>query len=242
MEINNYFEIQKLERDNWWYKARRDLFDQLLHSFKSEFAAALDAGCGVGSNHEVLAKYAKSVQGLDVSDVAINFCKDKGYVNLDKASLIDFQSDAQFDLILCADVLEHLDDNLALQNLTRHLAPGGVIILSVPAHKCLWNINDDFSQHLRRYEPRELENVINRQGLQIIKLGYWNCCAFLPVLIYSRWYQHQKRNRKIPLKSSLNLIPGFLNGILYLLLCIENFFFMRLGLVNGVSIVCVCRK
>lgn len=242
MELENYSEIYALEKTNWWYKARRHLLNGIIATVNPKPQAILDAGCGVGSNLEVLAKYSSRVYGVDFSKTALQFCEGKGYTKLFNASLTDFQSDTLFDLIICADVLEHLDDDRAVKNIKKCLSDQGTVVFSVPAHRYLWNVNDDFSHHLRRYEPKELTTLLSNNGFKITRIGYWNFTTLIPALLYAMWYQSKKRRENIPLKNNLNLIPKFLNSFLFTLLKMENFFFMKCGLINGVSLVCICRK
>ena len=59
-----------------------------------------------------------------------------------------------FDTILCLNVLEHVeDDSDALRRLHAALAPGGRLLLLVPAHQRLYGAIDRAIDHHRRYEP-----------------------------------------------------------------------------------------
>lgn len=58
---------------------------------------------------------------------------------IDKLQLIDIEKENidapfnYFDVIICADVLEHLADPwLALEKIVRHLKPGGIVVASIP--------------------------------------------------------------------------------------------------------------
>ena len=60
--------------------------------------------------------------------------------------------DNSFDLVLATDIIEHVDnDERALAEINRVLRPGGTAILSVPAFKALWGLQDRISHHKRRY-------------------------------------------------------------------------------------------
>ena len=57
-----------------------------------------------------------------------------------------------FDLAVCLDVIEHLqDDRGALRELRRVLAPGGALLVTVPAYQWLWSGHDEINHHHRRY-------------------------------------------------------------------------------------------
>lgn len=242
MEKENYIQIFALEKENWWYRARRDLLDKILASLNTNGGITLDAGCGVGTNFEILSKYSKSVYGVDISKAAVTYCAHKGYEKLIESSIAGFESSIKFDLIVCMDVLEHVDDSRAVISLMSHLACDGIMALAVPAHRYLWNMNDTFSHHLRRYEIGEIRNLITEHGLRVIRLSYWNQFMLIPSLLYCALIKIVSRYVDLKPQNNLNVIPGFLNSFLYYLLKIENMLFMRFGLINGVSIICVCKK
>jgi SAM-dependent methyltransferase len=73
-----------------------------------------------------------------------------------------------FDLVCAFDIVEHVeDDEAALAELSRVLAPGGVLLMSVPLHADHWTQFDDLVGHCRRYEPGVLETLLARGKLTI---------------------------------------------------------------------------
>lgn len=78
----------------------------LLKNF--QFDTCLDAGCGLGGLVGQLAANNKSVIGCEVSEYAVEQCRQRG-VQCELAALNHLQfRDEQFDLVFCSDVLEHL--------------------------------------------------------------------------------------------------------------------------------------
>jgi SAM-dependent methyltransferase len=70
------------------------------------------------------------------------------------------------DLICAFEVLEHLpDDAGALRTWTKHLRPGGLVLLSVPAFMDQFGPHDETAGHLRRYSPEDMEELLRRSGL-----------------------------------------------------------------------------
>lgn len=240
MEENNYHCIAAFEKDNWWYRARRHLLGRILASLRTPFQAALDAGCGVGSNFEVLARHAKSVVGIDGSEHAVAYCETKGYHALHAVPIHAHSPDRTYDLILCADVLEHIhDDRTVVAHVSSLLSDDGILIVTVPAHRCLWNDNDVFSHHVRRYEYTELKELLARNDLTILRFSYWNTALYLPSRVY---YTILRLFRKREVRNNLTRIPSPMNRLLYAVLWVETFLFQRFNLSNGVSLVAVCRK
>jgi SAM-dependent methyltransferase len=68
-----------------------------------------------------------------------------------------------FDLVVCMNVLEHIEDALGtLRHLIRMIRPGGTFFLLVPAHQFLYNAFDIESGHFRRYNRRGMLRLIRQ--------------------------------------------------------------------------------
>lgn len=102
----------------------------------TRFGTALDIGCGVGVYVRVLADLGfRSVFGIDVDEHSIAVARERfgdvGRFELRAAESLD--PGAQFDFVLCTEVIEHTADPSAVATaVTRALAPGGVAVVSVP--------------------------------------------------------------------------------------------------------------
>lgn len=240
MKDKNYEAIFKLEKNNWWYKSKRNLFEKILKKFNRNFERCLDIGCGVGSNFEILKNFSEEVVGIDYSDNALKYCKGKKYSNLIKmdATDMDFKENT-FDLVICSDVLEHVNDSRTVKEILRVLKPNGVFIFSVPAHNYLWGPTDEISNHVKRYEKNELKSLF-RDNFKILKLGYWNFSMFFPNLLFLQLLSIFKKRKQS--KNTLDFAPKFLNKFFYTLLFIENKLFNKIDLPQGVSIVGICQK
>jgi len=98
---------------------------------------ALDVGCGAGLLAEPLARLGASVIGVDAAwanvEVARHHAAGSGLaIDYRHGELAEVGLD-QFDLVTCLEVLEHVaDKEVFLAELARHLAPGGLMILSTP--------------------------------------------------------------------------------------------------------------
>ncbi|WP_281286261.1 class I SAM-dependent methyltransferase [Marilutibacter aestuarii] len=74
----------------------------------------------------------------------------------------------RFPLVMAFEVLEHIEDDAgALAQWARWLAPGGTLLLSVPAHPRQWNAADVWAGHYRRYERRGLVERVTASGLRV---------------------------------------------------------------------------
>ncbi|WP_347485383.1 class I SAM-dependent methyltransferase [Vandammella animalimorsus] len=75
-----------------------------------------------------------------------------------------------FDMICAFEVLEHIEDHEdALKTWRSWLKPNGRLLLSVPSHMKAWNYRDVWAGHFRRYEKKDLSELLIQQGFSIEK-------------------------------------------------------------------------
>jgi SAM-dependent methyltransferase len=133
---------------------------------------ALDVGCGDG---RLTAKLdAAELTAADVSTVALERARGRlpgaRLVELDPDAPLPL-ADASFDLVVCAETIEHVRDvQLFLSELRRVLAPGGVLALATPATPPLVRPDDPFSPHLRHFTRRSLRRVLDELGFEVVSL------------------------------------------------------------------------
>ncbi len=79
------------------------------------------------------------------------------------------------DLVVCQNVLEHIeDDGAAVQAMAAALAPGGRMTLLVPAHPRLYGRLDHRFGHFRRYDRGRLTRLVAEAGLELLELRSFN--------------------------------------------------------------------
>ena len=92
-----------------------------------------------------------------------------------------------FDSVVCLNVLEHIaDDALVLEGFRSCLAPGGRLLLLVPAHRVLHGEIDRSVGHERRYSRAPLRRLLEQSGLDPVELRYVNPVGALGWLVSSR--------------------------------------------------------
>jgi SAM-dependent methyltransferase len=126
-----------------------------------------------------------AIDGLDVSDEAIRFCREKslGLVRHGDVCGIPF-ADQSFDLLLGTDIIEHVDDDAkALSEIARVLRTGGKALITVPAFPMVWGLQDRVGQHKRRYRMGQLVDRVAGAGFAIEVRYYFNFLLFLPIWI-----------------------------------------------------------
>jgi SAM-dependent methyltransferase len=76
-------------------------------------------------------------------------------------------SDA-FSAVLAFEVLEHIpEDEEVVRQTARVLKPGGHLVISVPIRQARWTVLDEACGHVRRYEPEDLVDLLERNGLTV---------------------------------------------------------------------------
>ena len=140
---------------------------------------ALDVGCGDGRLTVELP--CARVTAADVSGVALERARRR----LGEAELVRLELDAPlpfvdsaFDLVLCAETLEHVRDvQLLLSEIRRVLRPGGLVAVTTPAHGRLTavavlvrgfeRVFDPLSPHIRFFSRRSLHALLDGMGFDV---------------------------------------------------------------------------
>jgi SAM-dependent methyltransferase len=114
-----------------------------------------------------------------------------------------------FSTIVCLNVLEHVEDDLAsLRTMRQMLEPTGRLVLLVPALPALFGSLDIELGHVRRYTPKALESAFAATDLRMRHIEYFNLVGTL-----GWWWSGRVRRRKMipkgPLKMFDKLVPIF---------------------------------
>jgi len=158
---------------HWWWRARRCFVKRLIRQLSlPDEGAVLDIGCGDALFFDDLAEYGE-VYGIE-SDARLidedNPHRDRIHVG---AFGPDYPAGRQYKLITMLDVLEHIeDDRGTLGRVHRLLAPGGYLVMTVPAMQWLWSMHDVANEHYRRYNLPELRDKVQEQGFTQENGGY----------------------------------------------------------------------
>jgi SAM-dependent methyltransferase len=134
---------------------------------------ALDLGCGDGALTAELD--AAQLTAADVSGVALERARrrlgpEARLVELEPDEPLPF-GDREFDLVLCAETIEHVRDlQLLLSELRRALRPGGTLAITTPASRALMRPPHPLSPHLRFLTRRSLRGLLAELGFDLRSL------------------------------------------------------------------------
>ena len=243
MEAEEYIKMGELEKNHWYFKAKRKFLDILLVKYITEYSGkihVLDVGCGTGAVLEQMAAKHFTVSGVDINDTALAYCRDKGFqVERGSADKMPYAS-ASFDIVFALDVLEHLENpELALQEVKRVLKKDGLFIVTVPAHQWLWSYHDESLHHKKRYSKQGIHNLLHTQ-LQVLQVSWIHAFILLPgILLRSLKNFVNKKNNGSDVKESSVIINHCMSVI-----CMLEFALFKLfgTLPFGLSLLAVGKK
>lgn len=157
----------------------------ILDSLKLENKWVLDIGCGVGTIDFYLASKNINILGIDISKKGIlTAIKNKNNLNLNNKNVnfknIDFskfRTTFKYDVIVCSEVLEHIDrDKMSVKKINNLLKKGGVVVASSPSKNApLYKLHllDKFDRevgHKRRYLESEFKSLFLESGFRVLKI------------------------------------------------------------------------
>lgn len=229
----------ELYRSHWWWRAREALILRTLRSIAPSggWDRILDVGCGDGLLLTELADLGRDVEGLEV-DTQVLSPETTERFRIHSGMLDDsFRPAGSYDLVTLLDVLEHIEDPVsALRRCREILAPGGVLLLTVPAFRALWTQHDDTNHHFTRYTRRTLRRVLSEAGFACTESRYffhWLVPPKLAVRAYEALLRPHPTRPRIP--------AGPINRGLILLSLLEQNTLTRFRLIPGTSLLAVAR-
>jgi SAM-dependent methyltransferase len=162
----------------------------------------LEVGCGIGTYTAELAVGSRKITAMDMErkfvDEAVRRLGRHPNVRVicGDATAPDWSApnDEAFDTVILLDVLEHIEDDVALlARLGTKLAAGGHLVLKVPAMPSLYSPMDQAIGHWRRYDKTGLSEVIARAGLEVVDIWSFNAAA-----VPAWWWNGRVLKRRSP--------------------------------------------
>jgi SAM-dependent methyltransferase len=240
-----YDKLAAVEDRHWWWRARREIISAAIGRYAppapAEGLSLVEVGCGSGGNLPMLAKFG-SVLGAESEPTAVEYLRRKHGTEFDVLQhRVPEPLPGRYHVLGMFDVLEHIpDDAGTMRWVAEHLAPGGIVVLTVPAFMFLWTEQDEAAHHQRRYRHDDLVKVIP-DSLAVEHASYFNSLLFPPILAV-RAAMRMTRRRNRPPKDHLGIPPAPLNWLFYRMLSAERHFVPRQRWRFGVSLLLVARR
>jgi SAM-dependent methyltransferase len=243
MDRDYELQTHQAEDRHWWYRGRRTVLSGVVGGLElPRPARILDAGAGSGRNMVELARLG-TVTAVELSETSVALARGRGVGEVIAGSVLEMPfADDSFDLAVSLDGIEHLQDDLAaLRELRRTVAPGGALLITVPAYQWLWSGHDEINHHHRRYTRRSLQRVAEQAGWRQLRTTYFNS-LLLPVAIVLRVLDRVNRAKTTESSLDLWVPPAPVNWLLERPLALEAALIARGGRIPaGLSLLAVFR-
>ena len=232
-------DVYKRHIDNfdkhWWFESRKNIIEKTLNNNIKKKVTILDYGAGSGVNIGMLSKFGK-VNIFEPHEQTARYLKKK--YSGKKYQILKKISDQKYDLIVLADVLEHIKkDKKKIKELSGKLKKNGKILITVPAYKILFTKKDIILGHYRRYTINEIKNIFKK--FKVKKLSYFNFFLFLPISISLIFYKILKSDFIDSVEKKPNSLINFL---LYSIFNFESKIINIFNFPFGISILGVFEK
>lgn len=211
---DTWYEIASI--DHFWIRRRFAVLQRLTGGMIEAAKEMAEIGCGNGLlQRQIEDAYGREVTGIDLNEYALK-------QNLSTKSRVCcydiFQEEAtlreRFDVIILFDVLEHIaDEDRFLEALMFHLAPGGHVLLNVPAGQWAYSEYDVAAGHVRRYTIKTLRAAARRNQLEVKAWSYWGL-PLVPTLMARKLWLMGKHDQSKIIKAGFDVRTTTINKIL----------------------------
>src|SRR4051812_17352598 len=141
--------LDRVEDRHFWFRARRNVVGAVLRQITRTLPAGYhvcELGCGNGGMLRLLQQCSPGGQvvGMDVFAEGLRNARHRCDCPLVQGDVRLAPFRETFAVVGMFDVLEHVQEDVAiLRDVRRMLAPGGRVLITVPAHMSLWSYFDD---------------------------------------------------------------------------------------------------
>lgn len=219
MNADEYANLERVEREHWYYAGKRELVRgwlERLGVLRAE-ARLLDAGAGTGFFARELRGRCQ-VQVLDDHPESLEILRR----HFAPGEIVEGTIHAKqlaaggYDAITAMDVVEHVEDDAAMiRAFHRLLKPGGVAVLTAPASMALWSDWDEVLHHYRRYSLDGLRRLFAESSWEIVEARYTNALVYPAVWLVRRWRSVKlDLGARGDLRTEDRLPPSWLNRLL----------------------------
>ena len=153
-----------------------------------ENANVLDAGAGFGQYVYYMSSFAKKwkITGVDIKEEQIEDCNNffkainrSDRVKFEMADLTRLPKKEPYDLIVCVDVMEHIEEDVKVfENYASVLKNKGILLISTPSDQGGSDVHDDheesfIDEHVRDgYNIDEIKQKIIGSGFSSVEAKY----------------------------------------------------------------------
>ncbi len=189
MNPAEFANIARAEKDLWWYRGMREILFGMLDPVVQgrSYRRVLEAGCGTGyMSHVLQERYGWPMYPLDLGWEGLEFGRGYGISRMTQGNIAALPyADRAFDALFSLDVIVHFplgEEDVAMAELARVLAPGGLFVIRVSALDILHSRHSDFATERQRFTKQRLINLVERHGIRPLRVTYANS-LLMPVAL-----------------------------------------------------------
>ncbi|HXH55683.1 methyltransferase domain-containing protein [Iamia sp.] len=187
----NAEKLMAADRDHWWFRSKAALVSTALRRTATGAEPGewlVDAGAGSGGVTSLLGWRPDRVVVVEGNHALVSRAHGAhGLLGLQGGVDALPVADGSAHVVCLLDVIEHLDDPVAaLREAVRALAPGGRLVINVPAHQWLWSAADESLGHVRRYDRHLLRRQLATVGLEPTVITHVFSWLVVPVWVTRR--------------------------------------------------------
>lgn len=167
-------QLQDFAKYNPGARNRRRLVHREVERL-GQVATTLDVGCGLGITLSSLkdASLGGALYGIDFSEHAIRWAQNR-FPDIEWLcqDIYEVTAPSDFDLVICTEVIEHLDrPEVALSQVSNLVRPGGHLILTTQSGRV--HTTERMVGHVRHFNIADLEQVLRQNSFQIVRSLQW---------------------------------------------------------------------
>jgi len=237
-----FSQVDKAEREHFWFHGRLALIEYVLDRFFPEADTFLDVGSGTGHVVAGLRRHRPSMR-VTAAEAFIDGLRLTAQratdVELVQTDALHLPYDAEFDVLAALDVIEHIaDDGAAIREMVRAVRPDGGLILTVPQHRFLWSPFDDHVHHHRRYSRAQLIRLLESAGCEVVY-----ATSFVSLLLPAMFLARMVRRARPDDPLSEFHVSGWMNRVGGALLTAERWLIRRgVSFPAGGSLLVVAKR
>jgi len=159
------------------YQRIFEILKRVAKKYPHKNLRILDLGCGNGETTLEIAKMLphSTVEGVDISNLAIRYareCHSKNNITyfasgVEDKDYLDKRKN-YFDIVVFNGALEHIkNDFSALKYIYDLCSDNADVIILTVSYKKYWSDIDTLAGHYRRYEPKQLRNLVRKAGFEL---------------------------------------------------------------------------
>ena len=157
---------------HWWFRSKGGIVSSVIRRHRTGNGATpilADVGAGAGGVTAVLGWPPGRVVAVEGSEALVRIARGRHGIPAVVGSTGRLPlPERSVGVVTLLDVIEHLDDPVgALRDALRSLEPGGIVVVTVPAHPWLWSRADELLGHVRRYTRPVLRSHLEQAGFEV---------------------------------------------------------------------------